>query len=285
VVPGGPGARDPGGLGGRHQEALTLWDYTGHDFIRHGRFGTPHEAGELVRLTLAEQDLPDWAKQIYLKPEMLAAAMAVIMDRHLPPFPEIPPVTRGHLVVEGIARKWLWDASGQHKLSFHGYEDARQRLHESRNLTDFRPSSQDGRHPVVILDGREIPLRQAVAEATAPKAQIAVPELPPKLPLPSKPSTQADRIRAAWTSPILGLSAKPPKKNFLSLPEPPPTELQLAQDRRQQQAEAAAQKRQMEREQAEALKRAWKAPVAPPKPSDDDDDVPDVGTPGSFKPR
>jgi hypothetical protein len=122
-----------------------------------------------------------------------------------------------------------------------------------------------------------------VAEATAPKVQIAVPELPqaqppiqpkaPKPPLPPRPGTKHEQIKTALSSPVLGLGTKPPGLNIFAPPAAPPKDDWWWEQRqeRQRKAEAAAQKRQMERDQKEALQRAKSAPSksqVTPKPTE-----------------
>jgi hypothetical protein len=101
----------------------------------------------------------------------LAAAALVAKECHLP---QITDELRPHVQAAASARVVLWDEFGRRDLPHEDYRPARQRLH-GRDLVDFRPGSSSG-EPVVILDGVERSLREAVAEAMAPrKVQIAVP--------------------------------------------------------------------------------------------------------------
>jgi hypothetical protein len=148
-------------------------------------------------------------------------------------------------------------------------------------------------------DGRPASMwvEEAVAKA-ARRPQVAVPEMPlevaqvkpkaPKPPLPPKPGTQAERIKAAMASPVLGLGTAPTGRNFLAPPATPPKDDWWWEQRqeRTRKAEAAAQKRQMEREQKEALQRAKNAPGVPqetPKP-DLGPNLPNQATP-TIRPR
>jgi hypothetical protein len=212
-------------------------------------------------------------------PVRTAAGASIIVERELAfTLLDPPKDLRSHIAAEAVGRTFLWDACGKNKIPLDGYEDARIRLHD-RPLTDFRyDGGEDHRKPVIIMGGREVPLRQAVEEAMRPKVQIAVPEQLPqvqpkaKQPLPPKPS-KAQQIRAAMSSPILGLGTTPAARNFLAPPATPPKDDWWWEQRqeRDRKAQAAAQKRQMEREQKEALQRAKNAPSKPqvaPKPTE-----------------
>ena len=83
---------------------------------------------------------------------------------------------RHQIHAEASARVLLWDTAGQRNLAPDAYREARQRLH-GRDLLDFRPAASG--EPVVLMDGVEMSLREAVVEARAPrKVQIAVPAMP-----------------------------------------------------------------------------------------------------------
>ena len=188
---------------------------------------------------LSVQETYPWAAK--MPPDIIAAGASVVLDRQLPfGLDAASNPLRQNLLVEAHGRKWLWDEAAKLYLSPEAYEGARQRLHDTHDLTDFRPSSQNPRKAVLLdAHGQEIPLRQAVAEAAAPKVQIVVPELPkPKPPLPPKPQSKHEQIKAALASPIL----TPPGRNIFAPPAPPKDDWwwEQREDRRKK-AEAAAE--------------------------------------------
>jgi hypothetical protein len=127
----------------------------------------PHLVGHQAEAGVRAMEQPDWA-----------AAALIHRERGIrrgdPRRDELTP----QLLAEASARVILWNEAGRRAMPSEAYREARQRLH-GRDLLDFRPAASG--EPVVILDGVERSLREAVAEALDPsprKIQIAVPAMP-----------------------------------------------------------------------------------------------------------
>jgi len=108
------------------------------------------------------------------------------------------------------------------------------------------------------------PFKALIDKLTRPK-----PPEPPRL-------SQAEAIKKAMASPILGLSGKPPRSiATVEVPGPGPEWFQ-ERERRRRQAEEAADRRQEQKVQKEAAERAAKVPRKPQE-LPEDNGHPDVG--------
>ena len=110
-----------------------------------------------------------------------------------------------NLRAEAVARVMLWARMAWDKATGlfmpREYREARERLHD-RDLTDFRPV--EGGEPVVVMDGRELPLAEAVRRAMTPAlpSRIVVPELPAPTPAPPEPQPAPKKAAVLPLPPI-----------------------------------------------------------------------------------
>ena len=183
------GRRDPGRTGPRSETGLILlhWDK---------RVLQPAALDLCDLKDLAEHQAVAFVQK--LGPPVEAAFGLVGQERGLTSMSAV--LAHGvepNLRVEAVARVMLWARAVWDKATGlflpREYREARERLHD-RELTDFRPIKGDG--PVVIMDGREMPMAQAVERALRPSLRIVVPEMPAPAP------TSSDEPRTPLKKPL-----------------------------------------------------------------------------------
>jgi hypothetical protein len=157
-----------------------------------------------VAAKIAAQDLPRRVAHAYATmdtpwpwwdkreptPERWAAMDIVCMERDRRLSLTLPKVGV-HLVSEAEFRQALWEGAARLHLSPDVYQEARQRLHAGP-LESFQRDA--AKQPVVILDGVEMGLQEAVQRAVKPAPpRIVVPELPAPTPAPAPVQEAAPR--------------------------------------------------------------------------------------------